>query len=223
MKYENAKDVLPPDLLREVQKYCAGRLLYIPTGTEKRSWGEASGYREKLNKRNHMICNRYNNGSTISELADTYFLSIDSIKKIIYSKKKNHGLIYQPNLRSAIAYASEGMLEQWVHSYSLFTLKDEKLLRDYESGKVVYFGVVKLPLRLIRNSEDAMRSSKIAKGCPLIVGYKDRKLTLMASVDQFNDLKKEQLNAFPSIVLIREEDDYNHFMNNYGKHFLYVE
>ena len=30
MKYENAKDILPPDLIVQIQKYAAGKLLYIP-------------------------------------------------------------------------------------------------------------------------------------------------------------------------------------------------
>lgn len=55
MKYENAKEILPAQLLAEVQKYVGGKLLYIPVENESKSWGEASGYRQKLLKRNYMI------------------------------------------------------------------------------------------------------------------------------------------------------------------------
>ena len=55
MKYENAKDILPASLLEEVQKYAEGKVIYIPKCTKTRGWGEASGYREKLNKRNALI------------------------------------------------------------------------------------------------------------------------------------------------------------------------
>ncbi len=74
--------------MKEIQKYAAGKLLYVSSGEEKRAWGETSGYREQLQKRNRMIRNKYAHGLTVSELADEYFLSLDSIKKIIYSKTK---------------------------------------------------------------------------------------------------------------------------------------
>ena len=35
MNYENASDIIPEKLLKEIQKYAAGKLLYIPTGEEK--------------------------------------------------------------------------------------------------------------------------------------------------------------------------------------------
>ena len=70
MKYENAKEILPAKLLAEVQKYAGGKLLYIPVENEAKSWGEASGYRQKLLKRNVMIVNRYKAGVTLSELAE---------------------------------------------------------------------------------------------------------------------------------------------------------
>lgn len=72
MKYENARDILPEVLLIEIQKHAAGKLLYIPSGDDKRAWGEASGYREQLLKRNRMIRNKYAHGITVSELADEY-------------------------------------------------------------------------------------------------------------------------------------------------------
>ena len=52
MKYENAKDLLPPNLLSEVQKYASGKLMYVPIAEEAKGWGTASGYRQKLLKRN---------------------------------------------------------------------------------------------------------------------------------------------------------------------------
>lgn len=93
MKYENASDIIPEKLLKEIQKYAAGKLLYIPT-EDKRAWGEKSGYRDQLQRRNIMIRNKYANGVTVSELADKYFLSLDSIKKIIYSKKNDRHFTY---------------------------------------------------------------------------------------------------------------------------------
>ncbi len=42
MKYENAKDILPASLLKEVQKYAEGKVIYIPKCEKTKGWGEAS-------------------------------------------------------------------------------------------------------------------------------------------------------------------------------------
>lgn len=73
MNNENAKDLLPDDILRQVQNYAAGKLLYVPIKEEGKSWGEVSGYRQKLMKRNRMICNKYANGMA-EEWIKSYFM-----------------------------------------------------------------------------------------------------------------------------------------------------
>lgn len=40
MNYENAADILPEDLLERVQKFAAGKLIYVPGTIGKRSWGK---------------------------------------------------------------------------------------------------------------------------------------------------------------------------------------
>jgi len=87
LKYVNARDVLPPSLLHEVQKYLCGELLYIPKkDTQKAGWGQLSGARLSLSLRNRNIIDAYRNGATVYELTDMYCLSEASIRKIIYSQ-----------------------------------------------------------------------------------------------------------------------------------------
>ena len=43
MRYLNAADVLPRELLLEVAQYASGKLLYVPALSEKYSWGEKNG------------------------------------------------------------------------------------------------------------------------------------------------------------------------------------
>ena len=83
MKYINAADVLPKELLNEVLNYVDGELLYIPTSGKKQKWGERSGSREYYKKRNSEIINQYKNGATISNIAKAYCLSYDSVRKIL--------------------------------------------------------------------------------------------------------------------------------------------
>ena len=88
MRYRNGKDVLPPELLDEIQKYLCGELLYVPKRDEARAaWGELSGSRNQVQMRNVRIAARYQSGVPIAELIDEFCLSEASIRKIIYSCK----------------------------------------------------------------------------------------------------------------------------------------
>lgn len=90
MKYKKAKDVLPADLLRLVQNYVNGELLYIPQKKDVRMpWGSVSGTKKQLEERNGEIVRLYREGSSVSELVTLYHLSEDSIRKIIYTTGKS--------------------------------------------------------------------------------------------------------------------------------------
>jgi Mor family transcriptional regulator len=84
MSYKNGKDFLPPSLLKELQKYIQGELVYIPkTGQTRAGWGENNGTRKLIEKRNREIYQMYKNGATVVELIQRFHLSEDSIRKII--------------------------------------------------------------------------------------------------------------------------------------------
>ena len=88
LKYVNAKDVLPPDILAEVQKYTGGALIYIPkSDSDKIGWGQQNGARAQVFMRNRNITEAYRKGATIYDLMDDYCLSESSIRKIIYAKE----------------------------------------------------------------------------------------------------------------------------------------
>jgi len=84
LNYKNGKDVLPPSLLLELQQYIQGELLYIPKPrSERAGWGEKSGSRQLIERRNEEIYRHYVNGRTVAELERQYHLSGESIRKII--------------------------------------------------------------------------------------------------------------------------------------------
>ena len=98
MAYKNAKEILPCALVEEIQKYIDGDLLYIPTKSDKTEWGIRSGARQKYAERTHATREPYRRSVSVEELAKRYFLSTDSIKKIVYGapapdgqKKKRTG------------------------------------------------------------------------------------------------------------------------------------
>ncbi|MNH92229.1 hypothetical protein D3C73_448050 [compost metagenome] len=88
MKYVNADIIFPEELLKEIQKYIQGGMLYVPKpqGLRKK-WGETSGSRQYLNHRNNEIRQKFSCGITIDQLSEQFCLSCDSIKKIVYSNK----------------------------------------------------------------------------------------------------------------------------------------
>ncbi len=87
-KYVNAEIIFPEELLKEIQKYINGGLVYVPkTKGLHKKWGETSGSRIVLKLRNEEIRQRFLSGETIDQLSDRFCLSIETIKKIVYSKK----------------------------------------------------------------------------------------------------------------------------------------
>lgn len=89
MKYVNADLILPQQLLQEVQKYMQGGMLYIPKPEgQRKKWGENSGGRNYLSERNQSIRDHYARGLSVTELAEQFCLSGDSIKKIVYGSKQ---------------------------------------------------------------------------------------------------------------------------------------
>lgn len=218
MKYENAKEILPEALLKEVQKYAGGKLLYIPVENESKSWGEVSGYRQKLLKRNVLISNRYKAGATLSELAEEYFLSLDSIKKIVYGKKEKE-LLFEPTVEAAVRYANAGLLEEWLTLYYDAFHSDRKIAFD----EIICCGVMKLPLRLIETSDggsiDVERCS--ASEEPLIVTYRSGKFQVVCQQGLYSGLTQQKINAYPSLLLVRKEE-YKQFERQFGRYFIVV-
>jgi Mor family transcriptional regulator len=86
MKYLKANSVLPIELIMEIQKYVQGETIYIPKSGTTRKWGAKSGSRHFYESRNSSIRNAFTQGKTIQELAEQYFLSLETIKKIVYAK-----------------------------------------------------------------------------------------------------------------------------------------
>ena len=88
MKYRKADAVLPQALLEELQRYAEGELLYIPKRPGSRmAWGTNTGSKEEISRRNQEICREYQSGESLEDLAARYYLSVETLKKIVYRKK----------------------------------------------------------------------------------------------------------------------------------------
>ncbi|MCH1626387.1 CD3324 family protein [Fredinandcohnia quinoae] len=87
MAYVKATAILPEKLISEIQKYVQGETIYIPKPeTTHKKWGTRSGTRKYIDDRNVSIKTSFKNGRTIDQLANDYHLSVETIKKIVYTK-----------------------------------------------------------------------------------------------------------------------------------------
>jgi Mor family transcriptional regulator len=88
LDYKKGAEVLPARLLKEIQEYVDGGLVYIPKRSSRAGWGDVSGARRSIDQRNRMIVSQFTRGASITELADQFHLGEDTIKKIVYRKKQ---------------------------------------------------------------------------------------------------------------------------------------
>lgn len=84
MKYINAAEILPEELLKEIQTYIDGCVLYLPQISTKKEWGSVSGSRKFYQKRNTEIRFLFESGYSIEALSKQYGLAHSTLKKIIY-------------------------------------------------------------------------------------------------------------------------------------------
>ncbi|EET87874.1 conserved hypothetical protein [Clostridium carboxidivorans P7] len=74
MKYEKAQNILPQHVIELIQQYVDGGYLYIPRKlSSKKAWGENSGIKSSLRKRNREIFNNYKKGVSVKELSKLIF------------------------------------------------------------------------------------------------------------------------------------------------------
>ena len=188
MEYLNANDVLPQKLLKEIQKYAQGKLLYVPK-TEEKAWGELSGQKLYYRKRNRMIINKFQYGTSIEQIAKEYYLSVETIKKIVYSKKNFQKNIFCPDIDSAKEYSRDSLLEEWVHTYLLFERKNKGFSDDLYQKDRFYIGPLVMPLELL----------EINCNSPL-----------------FEALSREHIKYYPIILWCSSKDDYYNFKNKFA-------
>ena len=88
MSYKKAAHILPPELLEQVQQYVDGEYLYIPRSADhKKDWGADTTTRQELHQRNECIQKDHENGVSIAELAERYYFSPKSIRRILRKTK----------------------------------------------------------------------------------------------------------------------------------------
>ncbi|MBK1812248.1 hypothetical protein JHL18_16620 [Clostridium sp. YIM B02505] len=89
MRYEKAQNILPNNIIEQIQKYIDGGYIYIPRKDEnKKAWGENTDTKKQLSDRDNEILYKYSSGVPVKILAEHYFLTESSIRRIIRNKRK---------------------------------------------------------------------------------------------------------------------------------------
>ena len=87
MSYIKAEDILPEELIRQIQEYADGVYIYIPRKPGSRqAWGQGTDYKAELCSRNRMICSDRAAGCSIIQLACKYHLSEKTIRRILQNQ-----------------------------------------------------------------------------------------------------------------------------------------
>jgi hypothetical protein len=85
MKYRNASEILPDGLLKELQKYVSGEILYVPSDKTRKKWGADTGARYYYESRNAEIRHKYFHlKAPLGTLCEEYNLSDETVRKILY-------------------------------------------------------------------------------------------------------------------------------------------
>ena len=239
MKYRNAQDIFPQALLKQIQRYVSGENIYIPAGTEKKSWGETSGYQQFIRERNASIKADFAAGKTIDDLMEKYCLSYDSIKRIVYNKKEIAMLKYSATLASAKEYAEAEKLDAWIHLY----LNEEGRNIPFSDGLKLYdryyLSPVEVPIKLFKRCagpepemkyqidkdwfcqhvaklEEAVKAGVDLP--PLIVHYVNGEFELNDGNHRHKAYENLGIEKAWVIFWITEEAEYQDFMNKYGEY-----
>ena len=92
MRYIRAQDVLPADLLNQLQQYVDGAYLYIPRREENRlAWGQRTNSKSETAGRNREIYRRALAGETAAQLAEVYFFTEKTIRRILLEERQKEG------------------------------------------------------------------------------------------------------------------------------------
>lgn len=141
MKYKSALEILPAELIEEIQDYIQGEYLYIPR-REKKKRDVITSYQRELQKRDANIYLKVLEGTTKKELAVKYNLSQSSIRRIVLKQRKRYVMMQEK---------VEELIKEW-------GIKDTAVIQIYDSAWKIGEDYI---LKVYENVEDLERNLKI--------------------------------------------------------------
>lgn len=166
------------------------------------------------------------------QLAGEYYLSQETVKKIVYNKKAKGNLPFYPHAISAEQYSQAGMLEEWIHTYLLFERRNREFSEGLHRQPRQYMGPLAMSLSLFSRSsgpEEHMKwqvhpavweervtawQRRIRQRetlPPLIVNYGKEGFELNCGSPLYEALIREGIPYFPVVIWCSSEADREEF------------
>ena len=87
MSYIKAQEILPEELIRQIQEHADGIYIYIPRKPATRhAWGQETEYKAELQARNESIRGDHAAGTGVVVLSQRYHLTEKSIRRILQDR-----------------------------------------------------------------------------------------------------------------------------------------
>lgn len=83
MKYKNAGNVFPDELIIEIRKYVSEGFIYVPCLEKRKNLDTVTDWKAKLQVRNQLIRLEYNQGKTVDKIANEQYLAKSTIYRIL--------------------------------------------------------------------------------------------------------------------------------------------
>ncbi|MBE5958930.1 MAG: hypothetical protein E7254_08750 [Lachnospiraceae bacterium] len=192
MKYLNAKDCLPKELLEKIMEHVEGTYIYIPKKEDnKKQWGNETSFRREMEIRNQNIFEHFLIGMPYAKIAEMYHLSEKSIRRIVLEERKKSEMEKLHVYDVLKKYDTEGEVKQ-IYT-SAWEVAGEYVLKKYENKKelvnnikmLTALGKEKIPVpQIIKNAEQKDYVEEEKQYWILTTKLKGSNIVNMASCDK---------------------------------------
>ena len=196
LRYTNATQVLPLELIEQIQEYVQGEYIYIPIKSGKAD-ANMTDYAIEIQKRDEHIYTKHLEGMKNIELAHRYSLSESSIRRIIIKQRKGYQEMNNCISKILCNWDIENMKIKQIYD-SAWQVGDEYVLKVYDN-----------PTRLERNIK--ILSILYDMGIPVgrLIANKGN---LIYSKDEHNYYILTEKLSGSNLVSINELDKLSHKM-----------
>ena len=163
MKYKNAKNIFPDDILEELQKYVQGEYVYIPI-KDKAVNTNITEYGMEVQKRDEHIYTKSLEGLSNRKLSQKYCLSESSIRRIIINQRKRYNRMKEIIENVLVKWNLEKSSVKQVYD-SAWQVGEEFVLKVYDDVGALNRNIKMLSIlddkgipvsKLVRTKTDAM-------------------------------------------------------------------
>ena len=138
MKYVNAKDVLPKEIIKQLQDYVEGCYVYIPKKEDAiKSSDKKTEYRIELEKRNEHIYLKHLQNWSHGQIAKLYHLSLPSIRRIILEQRKKAGEL-ENMIKQVLSYWNFTKETQIIQRHNhVWEIDSKYMIKVYDSEETL--------------------------------------------------------------------------------------